>query len=165
MLAVYDGYVYMANVQNDQVTLMTYDHKKSKEGFETKRDYFKRTVKLNDPFLEAVYELHYWVRYNDNVEDNDIWLIDEGRSVGLKTDIENGEVIIDVAHDAKDESWIQYEKGAAAKKINLSKCTEYFVEKNYIKRNDRIVHGAVERTSVTLSVLKNSMIMNRRVNL
>ena len=45
-------------------------------------------------------------RYRDTVEDTDIWMVDEGRAVGMKGNVENNEVIIDVAHDAKDDSWI-----------------------------------------------------------
>jgi hypothetical protein len=165
MLAEYEGYVYMANVQNELVTLMTYDNSKCLEGFEAKRDYFKKSISINNPLLEVVYELHYWVRYKDCVEDNEVWLVDEERSVGLKSNIENDEIIIDVAHDAKNESWVQYEKGAAAKIIKLSDCSEFFVEKVYLKRNERIVDRIVEKSSVTNGIFKNSIIMNRRVNL
>ena len=92
-------------------------------------------------------------------------MVDEGRAVGMKGNVENNEVIIDVAHDAKDDSWIQYEKGAAAKKINLDDCEEYIVEKKYIKRNERIVDEIIEKSSVTLKVFRNSIVMNRKSNL
>ena len=83
----------------------------------------------------------------------------------MEGNVENNEVIIDVAHDAKDDSWIQYEKGAAAKKINLDDCEEYIVEKKYIKRNERIVDEIIEKSSVTLKVFRNSIVMNRKSNL
>lgn len=165
MLAEYEGYVYIANIKDQQVTLLTYDQSKSLEGFEAKRDYFKKNVDLDDPRLSAIYDIHFYVKYKDSIEDIEIWLVDEGRAVGLKEDVEKNEVVIDVAHDAKDDSWLQYEKGAAAKKINLSDCEEYIVEKKYLKRNERIVNEIIEKSSVTLNVFRNSIIMNRRSNL
>lgn len=116
MLAEYEGYVYISNIKDEQVTLLTYDQSKMIEGFEPKRDYFKKVVDINDSCLSAIYDIHFYVKYRDTVEDTDIWMVDEGRAVGMKGNVENNEVIIDVAHDAKDDSWIQYEKGAAAKK-------------------------------------------------
>lgn len=165
MLAEYEGYVYIANIKDQQVTLLTYDQSKSLESFEAKRDYFKKNVDLDDPSLSAIYDIHFYVKYKDFIENIEIWLVDEGRAVGLKEDVEKNEVVIDVAHDAKDDSWVQYEKGASAKKINLSDCEEYIVEKKYLKRNERIVNEIIEKSSVTLNVFRNSIIMNRRLNL
>lgn len=165
MLAEYEGYVYIANIRDGQVTLLTYDKRKSLEGFKAKRDYFKKIVDINDSCLSAIYDIHFYVKYNDSVEDADIWMVDEGRAVGLKENIENNKVIIDVAHDAKDESWVQYEKGAAAKRINLDNCDEYIVVKKYVKRNERMVDNLIEKSSVTLNVFRNLIVMNRRSNL
>lgn len=165
MIAEYEGYIYIANMRNAEVTLLTYDESKKLDGFEAKRDYFKKTVDINDSCLSALYDLHFYVKYKDSVEDANVWLVDEGRSVGLKENVEDNELVIDVAHDAKDDSWTQYEKGAAAKRINLADCEEYIVEKKYIKRNDRIVNEIIEKSSVTLNVFRNSIIMNRRSNL
>lgn len=165
MLAEYEGYVYIANIRDSQVTLLTYDQRKSLEGFEAERDYFKKTLDINDSRLSAIYDIHFYVKYNDSVEDADIWMVNEDRAVGLKENIENNEVIIDVAHDAKDKSWIQYEKGAAAKRINLDNCDEYIVVKIYVKRNERLVDNLIEKSSVTLNVFKNSIVINRRSNL
>ena len=165
MLAEYEGYVYIANIRDGQVTLLTYDQRKSLEGFEAERDYFKKTLDINDSRLSAIYDIHFYVKYNDSVEDADIWMVNEDRAVGLKENIENNEVIIDVAHDAKDESWTQYEKGAAAKRINLDNCDEYIVVKKYVKRNERLVDSLIEKSSVTLNVFKNSIVINRRSNL
>lgn len=165
MLAEYEGYVYIANIRDEQVTLLTYDQSKILDGFEPKRDYFKKIVDINDSCLSAIYDLHFYVKYKDSIEETDIWLVDEGRAVGIKENIEKNEVVIDVAHDAKDDSWIQYDKGAASKKINLADCEEFIVEKKYIKRNDRIVNEIIEKSSVTLNVFRNSIIMNRRSNL
>ena len=165
MLAEYEGYVYIANIRDEQVTLLTYDQSKILDGFEPKRDYFKKIVDINDSCLSAIYDLHFYVKYKDSIEETDIWLVDEGRAVGIKENIEKNEVVIDVAHDAKDDSWIQYDKGAASKKINLADCEEFIVEKKYIKRNDRIVNKIIEKSSVTLNVFRNSIIMNRRSNL
>lgn len=165
MIAEYKENVYIANIKDNQVVLVTFDNNKKLEGFEPKRDYFRKVVQIDDPMLVSLYEIHYWVLYRDSIETSELWEVDEGRSVGFVPDIENEEVIIDVAHVPKDKSWILYEKGASAKKIKLADCDGFFVEKKFFKRNGKIVNNVVEKSSVTLNTLKNSMIMNRNENL
>lgn len=164
MIAEYKENVYIASIQDNQVVLVTFNNNKKLEGFEPKRDYFRKVVQIDDPMLVSLYEIHYWVLYRDSVETLELWEVDAG-GLGLNPDIENEEVIIDVAHDAKDDSWIQYEKGISVKKIKLADCDGFFVEKKFFKRNGKIVNNVVEKSSVTLNTLKNSMIMNRKKNL
>ena len=59
MLAEYEGYVYISNIKDEQVTLLTYDQSKMIEGFEPKRDYFKKVVDINDSCLSAIYDILY----------------------------------------------------------------------------------------------------------
>lgn len=165
MLAEYDGYIYIANISEKQVTLMTYDKSKVLDGFISKRDYFKKIVNIEDSSLTSLYEMHYWVEYNDKVESEEMWLVDEGRAVGLVSDIEKEQVTIDVPHDAKDSSWTQYDKGAASKVVSLRECNKFYVEKIFIKKNDKLVNGVVEKSEVSSSVLVKSIVMNRSVNL
>ncbi len=165
MLAEYEGFIYLANVSGNQVTLMTYDKNKALEGFASKRDYFKKTIFVNDISLTSLYEIHFWVKYIDEVEENEIWLVDEGRAVGLKSSIENEEVTIDVSHDARDKTWTQYDKGAASKIVKLKECLGFYVEKTFLKKNDKLVSYIKEKSDVSLPVLVKSMITNRSVNL
>lgn len=165
MLAEFEGYTYIANVNCDTVTLVTFDKNKKLEGFEAKRDYYKNVVKLDDSRLESIYDIHYWVKYTDCIEKSEIWNIDEGRAVGFLSNIENNEVVINVDHNAKDSSWTQYDKYAASKKIKLTECAEYWVEKIFFKKNGRLVEKNVEKIKVSLETLKASMIGNRRNNL
>lgn len=165
MIAAYEGYAYDAKVKKDSVLLMTVDKEKAIDGFEPKNDYYKKNITFDDPMLEAIYDIYYYVKYKDCAEEKDVWYADEGQATGLTSNVENGEITINVANAPKDGSWIQYERGFATKRVSLSDCTEFFVEKKYIKRNGRNVDEIVERTAVPLSVFKNSMIMNRRSNL
>lgn len=161
MIAEYIKNVYLVSVRGKEATLLTYDQGKSVDGFEPKRDYFTKTVNVDDPNLVSIYDPHFYVKYKDCIEETELWLVDE---IGLK-DIENNEVIITVSHDAKDESWIQYDKGAALKKININDCTEYLIEKKYIKQNGKLVKDITEQTSVSPNVFIDSIVMNRRENL
>ncbi|MBO4291463.1 MAG: hypothetical protein J5898_06105 [Lachnospiraceae bacterium] len=165
MRAEYKGLVYNAALRNDAATLMTFDTEKKLKGFETKKEFFNKTVKIDDPLLDAVYELHYWVKYCDSIEKTELWMVDEGRSHGAAADIEKDEIVITVNHDPLDDSWIQDEKGTAYKKIQLSDCTEYMIEKKYAVRNGILVGGTIERTSVPMKVFIHSFIANRRENL
>lgn len=164
MIAEYKENVYIANIKDNQVVLVTFNNNKKLEGFEPKIDYFRKVVQINDPMLVSLYEIYYWVLYRDSVETLELWKIDAG-GFGLNPDIENEEVIIGVNHAPKDKSWTQYERGASAKRIKLADCDGFFVEKKFFKRNGKIVNNVVEKSSVTLNTLKNSMIMNRKKNL
>jgi len=146
MIAEYKDNVYIASIQDNKIVLVTFNNNKKLEGFEPKRDYFRKVVQIDDPMLVSLYEIYYWV-------------------FGLNPDIENEEVIIGVNHVPKDKSWTQYESGASVKKIKLADCDGFFVEKKFFKRNGKIVNNVVEKSSVTLNTLKNSMIMNRNENL
>lgn len=165
MIAEYQENVYFVSVRNNEATLSTLYPNKSIGGFEPKRDYFKKTVNIDDPKLVSIYDLHFYVRYKDSVEKTELWLVDEGRAVGLDENIENNEVVIDIPNDAPDESWTQYDKGAASKIIDLHDCTEFLVEKKFIKQNGRLVNGVAKKTSVTLTEFKKTFIMHKRVNL
>lgn len=165
MIAEYKENVYIASIQNNQVVLVTFNNNKKLEGFEPKRDYFRKVVQIDDPMLISLYEIHYWVLYRDSVEPLELWKVDEEKAIGLDVDIENEEVVINVNHAPKDKSWTQYERGASEKKIKLADCDGFFVEKKFFKRNGKIVNNVIEKSSVTLNTLKNSMIMNRNENL
>ena len=165
MLAEYNGNIYIANVKSNQVVLLTYDYNKVIDGFERNKDYFKKVVSIDDPLLKNIYEIHYWVKYNDNSEKEGLLRVDEDRAVGLKADVENDIVVIDIPYNALDDTWLQYDNGAAAKRINLLDCTEYYIEKRFIKYNKKTVNEVIEKKSVSLDVMKASMIMSRRVNL
>ena len=164
MIAEYKENVYIASIQDNQVVLVTFNNNKKLEGFEPKKNYFRKLVQIDDPMLVSLYEIYYWVLYRDSVETLELWEIDAG-GFGLNPDIENEEVIIGVNHAPKDKSWTQYERGVSAKRIKLADCDGFFVEKKFFKRNGKIVNNVVEKSSVTLNTLKNSMIMNRKKNL
>lgn len=164
MLAEYKNKTYIANFKNNKIKLLTYDRNKVIEGFESKRDYFIKTVDINASYLKTLYEIHFYVKYTDSVENNNEWIVDEERAVGLNGNIENNEIIIDVLHDSKDEAWITYEKGAAAKRISLTECKDFIIEKIYLKLDDKIVNKTIKK-SVTIDEFKNYIIKTRRNNL
>ena len=164
MIAEYQGNIYFASDDEDQVSLLTYDSQKSSDGFESEDDYFYKDIPLDDPELKNLYETHFWVKYHDCFEKDDIWCVDEGRYVGIVPNIEEEKVVIDVEHDSKDETWRQYDKGAASKMINLKDCEEFIIEKIFYKKNGS-KFNAVEKSKVNLETFKNTMITYRNENL
>ena len=62
MLAEYKDYVYIANVKDEQVTLLTYNQSKMLEGFEPKRDYFKKVVDKNVYHILHSHKNHLYLR-------------------------------------------------------------------------------------------------------
>lgn len=116
MIAKYNNNVYIANLRDKHIVLVTYQKEKATEGFKQKRNYYKKEMNIKDKGLTDLYDIHFYVQYNDIEEGSRKWLVDEGCAIGINGNIENNEVIIDVSHDSKHDSWVQYDKGAAAKK-------------------------------------------------
>ena len=111
---------------------------KKKDLKKAKWDYYIKRIKIEDEDLEELGEVSFYVRYKDSVEENEMWIVDEGRAVGLIPDIENGIVVIDVPNSPKDDTWIQYERGASAKHISLKDCTEYMIKTVYSKKMEKL---------------------------
>ena len=160
MRAIYKKEEFFASIRNDLnlVNIISYDERTEEEGFEAERDYYVKMIKIEDEDLEELYEKHFYVRYKDSVEENEIWRVDEGRAVGLIPDIENGIVVIDVSHSPKDNTWIQYERGEAAKQISLKDCTEFMIKTIYSKKAGKVVDKLEETISVSEEEFKKAML-------
>lgn len=163
MIAKYNHNAYIANLKDEHVVLVTYQKKKATEGFAQKRNYYKKKININDEGLTDLYDIHFYVQYNDIKEGYKRWLVDEGRAIGINGSIEKNEVIIDISHDSKHSSWIQYNKGAAAKKIKLDDCDGFIVEKEYIKQDGKII-TKTEEMQVEPDEFKHMMVQLRIVN-
>lgn len=163
MIAKYNHNAYIANLKDEHVVLVTYQKKKATEGFAQKRNYYKKKININDEGLTDLYDIHFYVQYNDIKEGYKRWLVDEGRAIGINGSIEKNEVIIDISHDSKHSSWIQYDKGAAAKKIKLDDCDGFIVEKEYIKQDGKII-TKTEEMQVEPDEFKHMMVQLRIVN-
>ena len=158
MKAIYKNEEFFAGIIYDLnlVSIVSYDERSEEKGFEAERDYYVKMIKIEDEDLEELYEVSFYVRYKDSVEENEMWIVDEGRAVGLIPDIENGIVVIDVPNSPKDDTLIQYERGASAKQILLKDCTEYMIKKVYRKKAGKIVDKLEETISVNEEELKKS---------
>ena len=141
MRAIYKNEEFKSSILHklNLISLVTYDERSEEEGFEAKRDYYVKRIKIEDEDLEELSEVSFYVRYKDSVEENEIWIVDEGRAIGLDTDIENGIVVIDVPNTPKDNTWIRYERGASSKQISLKDCTEYIIKTVYRKKAGKVV--------------------------
>ena len=160
MRAIYKNEEFLAAILYDLnlICIRTYEERNEEEGFEAERDYYVKMIKIEDEDLEELYEKHFYVRYKESVEENEIWRVDEGRAVGLIPDIENGIVVIDVSHSPKDNTWIQYERGEAAKQISLKDCTEFMIKTIYSKKAGKVVDKLEETISVSEEEFKKAML-------
>ena len=70
MRAIYKKEEFFASIRNDLnlVNIISYDERTEEEGFEAKRDYYVKRIKIEDEDLEELYEKHFYVRYKDSVE-------------------------------------------------------------------------------------------------
>ena len=165
MRAIYKNEEFLSAILHklNLISIVTYEERSEEEGFEAKRDYYVKYVKIEDEDLEELYEKEFYVRYKDSVEENEMWIVDEGRAVGLIPDIENGIVVIDVPNSPKDDTWIQYERGASAKQISLKDCTEYIIKTVYSKKDGKVVDKLEETISVSEEEFKKAMLKNSRI--
>ena len=164
MRAIYKNEEFLAAILYDLnlISIVTYEERSEEEGFEAKRDYYVKYVKIEDEDLEELRKVSFYVRYKDSVEENEMWIVDEGRAVGLIPDIENGIVVIDVPNSPKDDTWIQYERGASAKQISLKDCTEYMIKNVYSKKDGKVVDKLEETISVSEEEFKKAMLEYRK---
>ena len=160
MRAIYKNEEFLSSILHklNLISIVTYEERNEEEGFEAERDYYVKMIKIEDEDLEELRKVSFYVRYKDSVEENEIWRVDEGRAVGFIPDIENGIVVIDVPHSPKDETWIQYERGEAAKQISLKDCTEYMIKTVYSKKTGKVVDKLEETISVSEEEFKKAML-------
>ena len=164
MRAIYKNEEFLSAILYDLnlISIVTYEERSEEEGFEEKRDYYVKIIKIEDEDLEELRKVSFYVRYKDSVEENEMWIVDEGRAVGLIPDIENGIVVIDVPNSPKDNKWKIVEKGVSEKQISLKDCTEYMIKTIYRKKAGKVVDKLEETISVSEEEFKKAMLKNSR---
>ena len=164
MRAIYKKEEFFASIRNDLnlVNIISYDERSKEEGFESKRDYYIKRIKIEDEDLEELYEKEFYVRYKDSVEENEIWEILYGTD--LEMDIQRGIVVITLSKMRSDNKWKIVEKGASEKQISLKDCTEYMIKTIYRKKAGKVVDKLEETISVNEEELKKAMLKNMKSN-
>lgn len=139
MIANYKGATYLADLVGNKVILLTNDKEKANKDFDLKGDYFKKTTTIDDPELTDLFIQHFCVYYSDPIEGTKWWKADKEPPSRLEWNIEDDQVVINVPHNAKDTTWIQYNEESAAKKVNLDDCNGFLVKKTYVKHNGELI--------------------------
>ena len=162
MRAIYKNEEFLSAILYDLnlISIVTYEERSEEEGFEAKRDYYVKYVKIEDEDLEELYEKEFYVRYKDSVEENEIWEILYGTD--LEMDIQRGIVVITLSKMRSDNKWKIVEKGASEKQISLKDCTEYMIKTIYTKKEGKVVDKLEETISVSEEELKEAMLKNTR---
>ena len=161
MRAIYKNEEFLAAILYDLnlICIRTYEERNEEEGFEAKRDYYVKYIKIEDEDLEELYEKEFYVRYKDSVEENEIWKILYGTD--LEMDIQRGIVVITLRSMRNDNKWKIVEKGASEKQISLKDCTEYMIKTIYRKKAGKVVDKLEETISVSEEEFKKAMLKNR----
>ena len=161
MKAIYKNEEFLAGIIYDLnlISIVTYEERSEEEGFEAKRDYYVKYVKIEDEDLEELYEKEFYVRYKDSVEENEIWEILYGTD--LEMDIQRGIVVITLRKMRSDNKWKIVEKGVSEKQISLKDCTEYMIKTIYRKKAGKVVDKLEETISVSEEEFKKAMLKNR----
>ena len=161
MRAIYKNEEFLAAILYDLnlICIRTYEERNEEEGFEAKRDYYVKYIKIEDEDLEELYEKEFYVRYKDSVEENEIWKILYGTT--LEMNIQRGIVVISLSRMRSDNKWKIVEKGASEKQISLKDCTEYMIKTIYSKKAGKVVDKLEETISVSEEEFKKAMLKNR----
>ena len=162
MRAIYKNEEFLSAILYDLnlISIVTYEERNEEEGFEAKRDYYVKYIKIEDEDLEELYEKEFYVRYKDSVEENEIWEILYGTD--LEMDIQRGIVVITLSRMRSDNKWKIVEKGVSEKQISLKDCTEYMIKTIYRKKAGKVVDKLEETISVSEEELKEAMLARRR---
>ena len=162
MRAIYKNEEFLSAILYDLnlISIVTYEERSEEEGFEAKRDYYVKYVKIEDEDLEELYEKEFYVRYKDSVEENEVWEILYGTT--LEMDISRGIVVISLSRMRNDNKWKIVEKGASEKQISLKDCTEYMIKTIYRKKAGKVVDKLEETISVSEEEFKKAMLKNTR---
>ena len=161
MRAIYKNEEFLSSILRELnlISIVTYEERTEEEGFEAKRDYYVKYIKIEDEDLEELYEKEFYVRYKDSVEENEIWEILYGTD--LEMDIQRGIVVITLSRMRSDNKWKIVEKGASEKQISLKDCTEYMIKTIYRKKSGKVVDKLGETISVSEEEFKKAMLKNR----
>ena len=161
MRAIYKNEEFLSAILYDLnlISIVTYEERNEEEGFEAKRDYYVKYVKIEDEDLEELYEKEFYVRYKDSVEENEVWEILYGTT--LEMNIPKGIVVITLSKMRSDNKWKIVEKGASEKQISLKDCTEYMIKTIYRKKAGKVVDKLEETISVSEEEFKKAMLKNR----
>ena len=161
MRAIYKNEKFLSAILYDLnlISIVTYEERNEEEGFEAKRDYYVKYIKIEDEDLEELYEKEFYVRYKDSVEENEIWEILYGTD--LEMDIQRGIVVITLSRMRSDNKWKIVEKGVSEKQISLKDCTEYMIKTIYRKKAGKVVDKLEETISVSEEEFKKAMLKNR----
>ena len=164
MKAIYKNEEFFAGIIYDLnlVSIVSYDERSEEKGFEAEKDYYVKMIKIEDEDLEELYEVSFYVRYKDSVEENEIWKILYGTD--LEMDIQRGIVVITLMSMRNDNKWKIVEKGVSEKQISLKDCTEYMIKTIYRKKAGKIVDKLEETISVSEEELKKAMLKNMKSN-
>ena len=162
MRAIYKNEEFLSAILHklNLISIVTYEERTEEEGFESKRDYYVKRIKIEDEDLEELYEKEFYVRYKDSVEENEVWEILYGTD--LEMDIQRGIVVITLSKMRSDNKWKIVEKGASEKQISLKDCTEYMIKTIYRKKAGKVVDKLEETVSVSEEEFKKAMLKNTR---
>ena len=161
--AIYKNEEFFGSIRKDLnlVSIVSYDERSEEKGFEAKRDYYVKRIKIEDEDLEELYEKEFYVRYKDIVEENEIWKILYGTD--LEMDIQRGIVVITLRSMRNDNKWKIVEKGVSEKQISLKDCTEYIIKNVYSKKAGKVVDKLEETVSVSEEEFKKAMLEYNRI--
>ena len=167
MYIKYDGKIYYhsyPNIANKRYAI-THNIEKLTEGFEKQYDYYKKIVCDDDPNIQDVYDIDFYVDYVDEkqtmklMRDVTRWCVNDNRPCYQQPEIEKDELGIQGMGMNDTDGWKTYDRGASSKIIHLSDCTGFIVKYTYtVKDGCKLTEELIEEVNMTSEEFKNEMI-------
>lgn len=132
MFAEYDGKLYGYVKTRKGAYLTTHDEGKTDDSFLPHREgLFKKKLEDGDEKLSRIFNVHFYVAYDDPALEEKEWCVDEGAPLHEVPHIEDGEVGLWTENTSVSgkEGWVRCDKYACSKIARLDDCKAFFVEK------------------------------------
>lgn len=150
---------------DDKSAISTYFKEKTDDTFCEVSDYYAKELKPDDPNVQNIYDVDYYVVYHDTsetvkkraaelkkcIEKGDhhigddeldavfrhIWCANGGAPIIDSPTIENNEVEIILSGNSCSEDWIMFDRGLCYKAVNIYDCEKLIVRYTYSVRDGK----------------------------
>lgn len=139
MYAVINGYLYWYQHFRGKTIVLARNGQPVDESFQDKGGFYQKIVEKNDSEIKDIYNVKYYVEYSDStVKDTNIWEIGDGFQADRPYMIENGDACIGIFGAVSGNGWNTNGRDESFKIISLSKCTKFYAEYSFEKKDFNI---------------------------
>lgn len=172
MYIKYDKELYVFLDKKDYFEIITRKENKADETYIREANIFFKEISPEDPKIEAIFRVDFYVSYMDDSETlkasgaDGVWCVNEGRPLYRCPKIENNELGLSLMYGSICDEWTQDDKGSSSKIIDLYDCSDHTVVYTYsFKDGKPLAENEMIKIKMEPEDFKNEMLKYRRSNL